>query len=94
METQIKIPIYRALKLGTENEYVFGVPRQDSKGMYEMIINVVEDGIAGVIQRYIRVDTISIHFPAVSTTSENVWYTMEEISNIIKDYESGKVETN
>ena len=58
----IDLPIFRAKRLYSD-EYVFGVPRQDSEGMYEMIINVVEDGVAGVIQRYIDVDTISIHFP-------------------------------
>ena len=58
----INLPIYRAKRINSD-EYVFGVPRQDSKGMFEMIINVVEDGIPGVIQRYIEVDTISIHFP-------------------------------
>ena len=39
--------------------------------------------------------TLSIHFPdSINTNSEKVWYNLEEISNIIKDYESGKVETN
>ena len=89
----INLPIFRAQRLYSD-EYVFGVPRQDSKGMYEMIINVVEDGIDGVIQRYIDVDTISIHFPNVSTTSENVWYTMKEISKILKEHEDGKMEKN
>ena len=28
--------------------------------------------------------TLSIHFPDVSTTSENVWYAMKEISKILK----------
>ena len=90
----IDLPIFRAKRLYSD-EYVFGVPRQDSKGMYEMIIDVVEDGISGVIQRYIEIDTISIHFPdSINTNSEKVWYNLEEISNIIKDYENGKVETN
>ena len=34
METQIKIPIYRGLKLGTENEYVIGFLLQDCFGFY------------------------------------------------------------
>ena len=39
--------------------------------------------------------TLSIHFlDSINTNSEKVWYNLEEISNIIKDYESGKVETN
>ena len=66
----ISLPIFRAKRLDSD-EYVFGVPRQDSKGMYEMIINVVEDGIAGVIQRYIEVDTISIHFPDMLDSQGN-----------------------
>ena len=64
------IPIFRAKRLYSD-EYVFGVPRQDSKGTYEMIINVVEDGIFGVIQRYIKVDTISIHFPDMIDSQGN-----------------------
>ena len=66
----INLPIFRAKRLYSD-EYVFGVPRQDSKGMYEMIIDVVEDGIAGVIQRYIEVDTISIHFPDMLDSQGN-----------------------
>ena len=67
---EINIPIFRAKKLDSD-EYVFGVPRQDSKGMYEMIIDVVEDGISGVIQRYIEIDTISIHFPDMLDSQGN-----------------------
>ena len=66
----INLPIFRAKRLNSD-EYVFGVPRQDSKGMYEMIINVVEDGISGVIQRYIEIDTISIHFPDMLDSQRN-----------------------
>ena len=66
----INLPIFRAKRLYSD-EYVFGVPRQDSKGMCEMIINVVEDGIAGVIQRYIEIDTISIHFPDMVDSQGN-----------------------
>ena len=42
----------------------------------------------------IDIATLAIHFPDISTTSENVWYTMEEISKILKEYEDGKVEAN
>ena len=66
----INLPIFRAKRINSD-EYVFGVPRQDSKGMFEMIINVVEDGIPGVIQRYIEVDTISIHFPDMLDSQSN-----------------------
>ena len=45
--------------------------------------------------RGIDITTLSIHFPdSINTNSEKVWYNLEEISNIIKDYENGKVETN
>lgn len=64
------LPIFRAKKINSD-EYVFGIPRQDSKGIYEMIINVVEDGVSGVIQRYIEVDTISIHFPDMIDSQGN-----------------------
>lgn len=64
------IPIFRAKKLYSD-EYVFGVPRQDSKDMYEMIINVVDDGVAGVIQRYIDPTTLSIHFPDMLDSQGN-----------------------
>lgn len=45
---------------------------------------------------FVEIDilTLSIHFPDISTTSENVWYTIEEISKIVKDYEHGKLETD
>lgn len=37
--------------------------------------------------------TMAIHFPYTSSTqSEKVWYNMEEISNILKEYENGRVE--
>lgn len=42
----------------------------------------------------IDITTLSIHFPDISTTSENVWYNMEEISKLLKEYENGKMETN
>lgn len=64
------IPIFRAKRLYSD-EYVFGVPRQDSKDMYEMIINVVDDGVAGVIQRYIDPTTLSIHFPDMLDSQGN-----------------------
>ncbi|MGB1226441.1 MAG: hypothetical protein ACPG9K_01005 [Poseidonibacter sp.] len=64
------IPIYRAKKIDSD-EYVFGVPRQDSKGFYEMIINTCEDGVCGVIQRYIDSTTLSIHFPDMLDSQGN-----------------------
>ncbi len=43
----------------------------------------------------IDISTLSIHFPdGINTNSEKVWYNLEQILNIIKEYENGKVETN
>ena len=43
----------------------------------------------------IDITTLAIHFPAKSSTqSEKVWYNMKEVSNIIKEYENGKMESN
>ena len=78
LKEMINLPIFRAKKLDSD-EYVFGVPRQDSKGVYEMIIDVVEDGISGVIQRYIEVDTISIHFPnMLDSTGNKIFASLQE----------------
>ena len=91
MEAQINIPTYRALKLGTKDEYVMGwysSPIIIEGKTYLSITN--KDG-----EYRIDPTTLSIHFPdSINTNSEKVWYNLEEISNIIKDYESGKVETN
>lgn len=49
------------------------------------------------MEYYIPIDqaTLAIHFPdSINTNSEKVWYNLEEISNIIKEYENGKMETN
>ena len=95
------IPIFRAKKLDSD-EYVEGgysdtlfLCMGDIQGHYISYkkINVVGREIT--LQESIDPTTISIHFPdSINTNSEKVWYNLEEISNIIKDYESGKVETN
>ena len=84
----MNIPKYRAKKIDSD-EYVVG-------NLYQMIRNEKD---TWTIQEQdfwqdIEVDTstLAIHFPDISTTSENVWYTMKEISKILKDYEDGKVE--
>lgn len=80
------IPIYRAKKTDS-GEYVEG-QYLVYKG-YPTIFN--EYGLNGI---EIDISTLSIHFPDISTTSENVWYNMEEISKLLKEYENGKMETN
>jgi len=65
-----QIPIFRA-KLKNESEYVFGVPRQDSKGKYEMIYNTNQDGVYGVAQRDIDPSTLSINFPDMLDSQGN-----------------------
>jgi len=57
----MKLPIFKAKRMNS-NETVFGVPRKDSKGSFEMIINTCEDGVCGVIQRYIDIKTLAISF--------------------------------
>lgn len=53
----MQLPIFRAKRLNSD-EQVFGVPRKDSQGNFEMIISTCEDGACGVIQRLIKIDTL------------------------------------
>lgn len=86
----MNIPIYRAKKIDN-NEYVEGFYYKDGKD--HIIFNGDSTTIFGL--RVIDSTTLAIHFPdSINTNSEKVWYNLEEISNIIKDYENGKVETN
>ena len=67
METQIKIPIYRGLKLGTENEYVMGwysSPIIIEGKTYLSITN--KDG-----EYRIDTTTLSIHFPDMLDSQGN-----------------------
>lgn len=81
------IPIYRAKKIDSD-EYVEG-QYLAYKG-YPTIFN--EYGLNGI---EIDKSTLSIHFSdGINTNSEKVWYNLEQILNIIKEYENGKVETN
>lgn len=66
----MNMPIYRAKKIDSK-DYVFGVPRQDSKGFYEMIIDICEDDGCGVIQRFIDPTTLAIHFPDMLDSEGN-----------------------
>ena len=67
METQLKIPIYRGLKLGTENEYVMGwysSPIIIEGKTYLSITN--KDG-----EYRIDTTTLSIHFPNMLDSQGN-----------------------
>ena len=89
------IPIFRAKKLDSD-EYVEGgysdtffLCMGDIQGHYISYkkINVVGREIT--LQESIDPTTISIHFQnSINTNSEKVWYNLEEISNIIKEYEN------
>ena len=89
------IPIFRAKKLNSD-EYVSGYLKFTKyNNRTEYVINYVYDSSSVFGECEIDPSTLSIHFPnSINTNSEKVWYNLEEISNIIKDYESGKVETN
>lgn len=71
----MNIPIYRAKKIDSD-EYITGYLYKN--GDFVTVHNI-------------RIDppTLAIHFPdIINTNSEKVWYSMEEISNIIKGYEN------
>lgn len=89
----MNIPIYRAKKIQSD-EYGVGYYTEKVKqypGRHYIHFN------NGYTETYERIDptTLAIHFPDKSSTqSEKVWYNMEEVSNIIKEYENGKMESN
>ena len=89
----MNIPIYRAKKSGS-GEYIIGHSTEKVKeypGKHYIHFN------NGYTETYERIDpkTLAIHFKDKSSThSEKVWYNMEEVSNIIKEYENGKMESN
>lgn len=89
-------PIYRAKKIDSD-EYVEGYCAYDeSTNNYCIITGICLGNIYGWVNPYeIDPTTLAIHFPnTINTNSEKVWYNMEEILNIVKEYENGKVETN
>lgn len=95
------IPIYRAKKIYNDDYVIFNSFYEYENKYYAInkIINRTIDGwftnVMIPLTYQIDQTTLSIHFPdSINTNSEKVWYNLEEISNIIKDYESGKVETN
>ena len=86
------IPYYRAKSNERKNTYVEGLLIGVDEELNLCTIRTKDDYIGGEI---CYLDTLSINFPdSINTNSEKVWYNLEEISNIIKDYENGKVETN
>ena len=86
------IPIFRARKIDSD-EYAIGylmsvVEYENLCCLRETEANYVGGDICDLL-------TLSIHFPDnINTNLEKVWYNMEEISNIVKEYENGKVETH
>ena len=91
------IPIFRAKKLDGD-EYVTGQISICGRFIHNKITQAgTFNGNLVPIYNHIEIDptTLSIHFPdGINTNSEKVWYNMEEISNIIKEYENGRVESN
>ena len=86
------IPYYRAKSNERKNTYVEGLLIGIDEELNLCTIRTKDDYIGGEI---CYLHTLSINFPdSINTNSEKVWYNLEEISNIIKDYENGKVETN
>ena len=91
---EIEIPIYRAKKIDSD----------DNIKSQSYIKKLIGGNYHHYLVKYYSPDyedveidpsTLAIHFHDTSSTqSEKVWYNMEEISNIIKEYENGKMESN
>ncbi len=86
---QLELPLYRGKSIKTK-QYVEGY----LKPCADTGANIYWIQTKGWIDYQVDIDTLSINFPDISTTSENVWYDMEEISKILKEHENGKMETN
>ena len=89
----INLPIYRAFS-ETFDKYILGVPYFSDGRYYMLVDDCNKNNNIGSGSYPIDETTLAIHFPDISTTSENVWYNMEEISKLLKEYENGKMETN
>ena len=101
------IPYFRAKKIDSD-EYTCGYlikaddyeAEADEDQIVYFIMHKMENYRTNEVWDFVcnsRIDpaTLAIHFPDTSSTqSEKVWYNMEEISNIIKEYENGKMESN
>lgn len=89
----MNIPIFRA-NIEKSNKYITGNLRKILTADSDVIMIEGLENLAriGINQGLYKIDetTLAIHFPDISTTSENVWYTMEEISKILKEHENGK----
>lgn len=87
------IPIFRA-NIENSNKYITGNLRKILTADSDVIMIEGLENLAriGINQGLYKIDetTLAINFPDISTTSENVWYTMEEISKILKEHENGK----
>ena len=94
----MNIPIYRAKKIDSD-EFVEGYLINGRFIFKEWIDDVWtsfgETKSNKALVYEIDPTTLAIHFPDTSSTQlEKVWYTMEEISNIIKEYKNGEMESN
>ena len=97
---KMNIPIYRAKKIDSD-EYIKGTGTTDFLNINNISgFEHYNDGTRLWLWSnyfWIEIDptTLAIHFPdAINTNSEKVWYNLEEISNIVKEYKNGKMETN
>lgn len=92
-----KIPIYRAKKIYSD-EYVEGYYFNAEIEKQHFIMKQVprnDDFMYDNNEFEIDPSTLAIHFPdSINTNSKKVWYNMQEILNIVKEYENGKMESN
>ena len=91
MSKELNIPIYRAKKIDSD-EYVEGdfFKGKPSTGKFFIDYWFEDEHKRGKHSFEVDISTLAIHFPdSSSTQSEKVWYNMEEISNIIKEYKNG-----
>lgn len=86
----MNIPIFRAKKVDSD-DYVKGY-LLDKNTILTTAYYYVQGMPPEVEEYFNNIDptTLAIHFPDISTTSENVWYNMEEISKILKEYKNEK----
>ena len=87
----MNIPIFRAKKIDSD-DYVKGYLLNKNTILTTDYYYV--QGMPPEVEEYfnkIESTTLAIHFPdSINTSSEKVWYNLEEISNIIKDYKNEK----
>ena len=89
---EIEIPIYRAKKLGSDDNIKSQsyIKKLIGGNYHHYLVKYYSPDYEDV---EIDTSTLAIHFHDISgTQSEKVWYNMEEISNIIKEYENGRME--